>query len=393
MNETNRKWTLLRVIVDERGAVLALVAITLPLLLAAMALAIDLGMLFTARAEAQRAADAAALAGAQEFLKAPPAEAEGPARRYAYEFAGRNKIRNVSIDSSEVSVEVFSAQRVVRVTISRRAVPTWFARIFGVTSVPIGAVAAAEASPAGSVKCVKPFAVPDLWDDRNNDGKYEPGIDVYQPHGDDFGPCVSPDGTGYGSCLRGSDRDYGRQIEIKVTNPNDPNQIVSGYFFPVRLEWDASSGGDCATGGGSQQGARTYMNNICSCNARSIRIGDTLRVETGNMVGPTFDGIDKLVNQDPGASWDESSRRVVGSKLGDQWLDSPRVAKIALFAPDQILSSRDKFLVATNFALIFLETQDNRRNAVTGRFLYFARGDQTTSRVTGSLVRTLRLIE
>jgi hypothetical protein len=383
-----RKSSIAGSIANERGAVLAIVAVALAVLLAAMSLAIDLSMLLTARAEAQRAADAAALAGAQEFMTRRLVEVTPFARASAYQYARANAIRNVAIDSSEVTVEVFTERRVVRVTIRRPAVATWFARIFGVNFVPISAVAAAEAAPAGSVKCLKPFAVPDLWDDVNGNSVFEPNIDRYQPHGDTWGPCGGgDDGTGYGSCLRGMDRDYGRQIKIKVTNPNDPDQIASSYFFPIRLINDD----------GKATGADVYRDNIRTCNKHQYKVGDTLHVESGDMVGPTYQGVNEgqqsLVGQDQNAYWDETTQSVKNSVAGDNWMDSPRVAKIALFAPTDISGPSDKFFVIRNFALVFIEEQRDRKDPVTARFLYFAQGDETTEQVTGSLVKVLRLIE
>ena len=52
----------------ERGQTLALVAMSLVVLIAVAALAIDTTTLYVARTEAQRAADAAALAGARAFV-------------------------------------------------------------------------------------------------------------------------------------------------------------------------------------------------------------------------------------------------------------------------------------------------------------------------------------
>lgn len=48
----------------RKGQVLVFSAVSLTALLAIVALGVDLGMLYTARAEAQRSADAIALAGA-----------------------------------------------------------------------------------------------------------------------------------------------------------------------------------------------------------------------------------------------------------------------------------------------------------------------------------------
>ena len=55
----------------ERGATIVLVAIAMTALLSVVALAIDVGMLLNSRSEAQRAADAGAMAGAQSLLPEP----------------------------------------------------------------------------------------------------------------------------------------------------------------------------------------------------------------------------------------------------------------------------------------------------------------------------------
>lgn len=53
----------------QKGAILALTAVMLPVLLAFMGLAVDLGNVFAAQAKLQSAADAAVLAGAQVYVK------------------------------------------------------------------------------------------------------------------------------------------------------------------------------------------------------------------------------------------------------------------------------------------------------------------------------------
>jgi len=53
----------------QRGTIIVLVAVSIPVMLAFAALTVDVGMLYSARADLQRAADAAALAGATAFLE------------------------------------------------------------------------------------------------------------------------------------------------------------------------------------------------------------------------------------------------------------------------------------------------------------------------------------
>ena len=113
-------------------------------------------------------------------------------------------------------------------------------------------------------------------------------------------------------------------------------------------------------------------------------------VEPGNMVGPTYQGVQELIAQDPDAYFDEQSNMVV-SKYG---MDSPRVVTVALFDPGEITKPGRQYLRFNNFARVFVEEQASRQDPVTGRFLYYVPGIGTgrTGRTKGSLVRVLQLI-
>ncbi len=85
----------------RRGATFALVVVSIVMLLGMASLTIDVGMLYRARAEAQAAADAAALAGAWRLLDQDRLTGSGDmteeialARQTAVEFAARNAIIN-----------------------------------------------------------------------------------------------------------------------------------------------------------------------------------------------------------------------------------------------------------------------------------------------------------
>jgi len=84
---------------NETGAATALVAVSLTALISMMALGIDIGMLFNAKSEAQRAADSAALAGASAFLDFPAKDAPKPARERAVEYATQNDIRKAFLEA------------------------------------------------------------------------------------------------------------------------------------------------------------------------------------------------------------------------------------------------------------------------------------------------------
>src|SRR5262245_46304157 len=132
---------------DEQGATLVLYTIAMVAMMGMAALAIDLGMLRKAKAEAQRAADAAALAGASAFLlDLSRAQESTEAVHRARVLVDTNKMMGVKFDSvSELTVWVLYDSLKVRAMARRASVPTWFARIFGINALPVGAKAAAVA--------------------------------------------------------------------------------------------------------------------------------------------------------------------------------------------------------------------------------------------------------
>jgi len=472
---------------DERGSVTVMVALAMTALVALLALGVDLGALFNARSEAQRAADAAALAGASAFLEYQQAEARSAAVERAVEFATNNEIRNQAISAEEVSVSVNLDSATVTAFVQREGVPTWFARLVGIDAVDIGAQATAWAGEAGAAQCVKPFAVPDMWeentDDLNQNRIWDEGERWrYEPdQGDRYagfsGPGGSLNETGYGSDWRDGqvdtqgrryEGDYGRRITIKVTDPR--NAYVPSFFLPWVLPEDESQsscgsnrpgggngtgngsgsggGGDAGSedggddvdapgnseegggsgwlkwrekreglggvsdnppsadpetgggGGGSgggdvgrvegSPGAAAYRRNICTCNSSIIDLDTEYLIEPGNMVGPTFQGVQNLIAQDRDAYWDDSNNTVV-SQYG---MDSPRVVTVGLFDPGEIQRGGRQYIRFNNFARIFIEEQPSRQDPVTGRFLYYVPGvgPGQSGQTTGSLVRVLQLI-
>ena len=65
---------------NQKGAVIVMVAILMVVLIGCAALAVDVGYLYVARTELQRAADAGALAGAQGLCR----QKRGTKSRYGY---------------------------------------------------------------------------------------------------------------------------------------------------------------------------------------------------------------------------------------------------------------------------------------------------------------------
>ena len=182
-----------RHLTNRRGATLPLVALMLVALLSIVALVVDLGMLFAARGDAQRAADAAALAGASTYMDALSDPDTAEAR--ALDWASRNQLLARGIGGDEVEVDVVDAQRTVHVRIERNF-PLFFARIFGFDAAPVSAFASARVTSSGTANCIKPFGVPtDSFQD------VEPGdsVLIWEQRGsekdEDFGGLILVGGT------------------------------------------------------------------------------------------------------------------------------------------------------------------------------------------------------
>jgi hypothetical protein len=176
---------------NERGVTIVLVAFSLLALLGMAALAIDIATLYVAHGEAQRAADAAALAGARMFAtsgytSAPTAiaaadicQSGGPglaaaANRQAEAVAAQNQVAGQAAVVQTITCDTTPANPQIAVTVHRTALPSFFGKIWGGAANSVSATAVAEAyNPSGStapiqVTGVKPWLIPNCDPDPAN---------------------------------------------------------------------------------------------------------------------------------------------------------------------------------------------------------------------------------
>ncbi len=166
----------------EKGQTIVLVALSIVTLLAMAALAIDVVTLYVARSEAQRAADAAALAGAKAFADSgvttdptnPALQtlAQNMATAAITAIVQQNKMGGTPPVLASPPTFNFAQQGdpQVKVTLQRTDLPTFFARIWGKRLAAVTATATAEAyNPSNwqattgisvAPKCVKPLLIP-----------------------------------------------------------------------------------------------------------------------------------------------------------------------------------------------------------------------------------------
>jgi hypothetical protein len=366
--------------------VMVFVAGSLMALVGASMLAIDVGMLMTARTQAQNAADAGALAGAVAlaFDDYGDRSSSSPAVQNAVGAARANSVMGtpVSIDEGDVQFlnDPAGLPNWVRVTVFRagsRANPvsTLIASFFGVSSADIVANATAETTPANAAECVLPFAVADRWIERQTPS-WDPG-DTFTAFPKN--PSVLPDifrtvdrsdYTGFNAA-----NDKGLQVVIRAATTG---QISPSYYYPLALA-DSSGAGD-------------YEWNIANCNTSVLHFFDLLTAEAAGMEGPTAQGIQELIAQDPSAYWDAGAGKVVSSMQ-----PTPRVKLLPVFDPYYFdtgkKAGRLTDLKASNFVGIFIEGLQG--SDVVARVVP-ARGKldaAASSAPVGSFPRVIRLVQ
>jgi Flp pilus assembly protein TadG len=334
----------------EAGYTLVIIAAVLVVFLGFTALSVDVGVLYSARASAQRAADAAALAGAFVYItRADLSETTVPKqsdviKENAIKTAATNKMLGapVTISTSDVTVEPSLRRVTVRVTQSQ---PTLFARILGENSANIHAEAVAEAATNGTAdSCAKPIFLPNTIVSANNACAACSAGEVLISGG-----AV----TGYASTK------LGMRIQLKPNSASDA--LAPGQFYAVQFPNDPEQDGNGGTPGGD-----AFRDNIATCPPTAVVCHEFYPVKTGNMVGPTNQGFSTLIgtpNQDTFVSIGQylrangtttsTSRSLAIAPVWD-------VCGLTGFCPDgDFPQGSNQTVEVIGFALIFIEGKCN----------------------------------
>ena len=418
----------------ERGVTLVLMALMLFLAIGMSALAIDYGMIKAAKAEAQRAMDSAALAGASAFIIPDPLIDKSPiAEARARDFAKKHQVHRVQVTDPEVAIDVDLVNQELTATYTGGGIPLWFASIFGSPTMAIRALARAHVAETSNAACVMPIAIPDIWKnndidgvgtghptpeelveddlwdflDRNGNGvldepsgpdterelwEFDPGADEYDQ--DDYGyGSTYRNGLGGTNPFLNKTNDYGRQLTLMTISSKD-GTTSSNYYA-----WGLSSGD---ANSGAVLSAKITEE---SCEVVTVGgAGYPAVAGNGATAGQISPAWDTRIGYDPGAYWNDMTNTVEGSDFDDGdddgLVDSPRVVIVALYNPElEMLAPSDNSLVFNNFAKVFLDKRPpgcsgaSCKAAITGRFLGFVGGPGGGPGVTGSLIKTLELIK
>jgi hypothetical protein len=414
-----------------------MLAVSLFAMLAMAALAVDMSNLRDAKADAQRAADVVALSGASAFRDMPWNKAETPDSAWtrALEVARQNKVRFDTLDvrnpavtlttyawgtvrtvqTQDVTLNVIPDSQKVRAWVRRPGIQTFFAGLLGRPYGHVQAMATAWATDEGPrVNCLKPFVMPDMWFEsdtitqdvnrnrymdpitqvtgKGQDGeswKYQPaamgGQDYYLPYDPNTAPPAGKVQTGYGSGLRnlpGYPNDIGMPILLKPQtgsgNTQPAAERMGNAFWLLDLNPDLN-----------------FKEEVGACG--NAGIGDSVPYDNGSKTA-VRQAVDKLIQQDPGARWDNTTHQVIGSSYSD-WTQSPRVAIVGLIDPKYWMANSsntkpDPGSVFTNFVRIFFEPVDPKGPPENLQARYIGPAPGGGGGPTGGpLVKVLQLIE
>ena len=430
----------------ERGAILIHVAIAMLGLLAFSSFSIDYGVMMVSRGQAQTAAGA--LAAALYLAWDDPADLGG-AQAIGVAAAQQNPVWGQQPDVTPADV-TFPAcppgapgpvDTCVRVDVFRNQrangspLPVFFASLLGMNDQGVRATATAQVlygSAPGPGDCVKPFAIPDRWEEQREDENATPGAwvddipdlwpidepmlpehpwdpdDEYNARFtngpnrgellnslpgtggepiDEYWPGVSGYNIPANPQLEVDWNDNGIQLALKHSNGS---QIAPSWYYPIVLP------NSCGTG------AACYRSNISGCaSGEGLYVDGALTNEPGNMVGPTHQGVDDLIALDGDAYWspDEAGypRGTVADGMG---MASPRLAIVPVFNAEIYMEGHQNGridagnaeLVITNFVGIFFN--DTQGPVVYGHImpLDFTPTPDNLSDDPNSFLRTVILV-
>jgi hypothetical protein len=279
----------------ERGVSFLLVVAGIFSILAMAALAIDVAMIYAANSDAQKAADAAALAGAKMFVmsSATSGGAVGPgdvctngagqttmANAAAAAAAQGNTVGGATAQITNVACLGTGAPATnprIQVTVGRTDLPLFFARIFGTRVASVSATATAEAFNNSS-------AAGTTW---VQTGSVKPWLVENCPPG--TATCTPPNyyffqaGT---NALNNPSAYLGQQIRL-VPYKGALNAMSVPYYVADPPATDnpnicpLTTKANC----GPADGGQDYYSDVACANQHQVVCGDQLPVSNSNLAG------------------------------------------------------------------------------------------------------------
>lgn len=315
----------------EQGQVLYMFIAGLVVLLGLVGMSVDLGMMVFTRTDLQKAADAAAFAASQDLPNTGAAETA--AEEYVALNAGNETVANVTFKQVGISVDTVTVE-------TTKHVDFFFLRVLGMDGTDVEAKATVQvASYAGGNGLVP------------------------------FGLVASNDSNStllQNSCFNGWE--------------NGEPTFKQNMSCTMKFGAGSNSGGDFGALSLDSSGGSTYRDNIGSGSKTVYKKNDKVPSETGNMNGPTRQGIDdRLALPRPsGCETDvktevlEYSTNAEGEtvvSVREECKHHPRIILIPVV--DKI--NNPQLSTILGFAFMWLESTSNQggQAAVVGEFVQF----------------------
>jgi Putative Flp pilus-assembly TadE/G-like len=324
---------------SSRGVALVTFTFATMILMGTSGMAVDLAYLYTARAEAQRAADAAALAAANDFANSgytsgllSAGQVENLAAADAAAVGNTNLILGASPEMEATTfadscplpagadgcfdLSVPNDPRVTviaqRTTAHGNPLPLFFMKMFGIPTADVSAAATAEAynpsssgGPPINMQNLKPWLTPNCDPKHvvaSTDSRANPNCQA--DTNDDYSYIIYPPGSANAGQVVFPGQDPAGVVgEQFILKPGSPSQAPApSQFYPIYLPQSYTSvcpaGASTSTSSNGGGSASLYEQNIECWTPQTYTCGQqSISIASGNMVGPTSSGVDVLIHQ------------------------------------------------------------------------------------------------
>ena len=283
---------------NRKGVFVVIVGMLFVALIGASAMAIDMSRIWAMRNELQTSADAGALAGA---IQLTPPKDDAYTVDSATAWARNNKVFHdtVSVDSVQLGVwddtlatftNGATPPNAVHVVVSHNTTNLIIA-MMGVPSPRVKARATAWANaPVTETSCIKPWSVPYVvlmyrLNLARNITPANSAANLTRP----FDQALDVPAL---NAMTEAQRTFSLKMGSGTVNDPVPGATMPGNFQAVQLPryWDAETD-TYNPDGSADPGADGYRNNVSGQNCNTLSVGDSLEVKTGNMTGPTIQGV------------------------------------------------------------------------------------------------------
>jgi Flp pilus assembly protein TadG len=248
---------------SSKGQIAVILGLIMPVLVGAISLVTDIGVMYYNHLEMQKAADAAVLAGASVLSDQGSSAAIGTAQQYAeMNGIGASEIVSTTVASGNTSITLAA----------NRTLPYMFGRVLGLTNATIGVTAsAAPQYPPTTVNA--PTQTASAGGDNNgNTGSY---------------------GTSTG------------QYELLPIGLNSTTTYIAGSKITLQQGQIQPGNWDLLALGGV--GGNNLRNNIADGYGGMVSVSDWVTTEPGKKVGPVDQGVQDRLNTansvDPGGTY------------------------------------------------------------------------------------------